>query len=144
MSTKKTYKSGSDISINVLLPSKKNLHISFASQSNGSSYYITSDSQVQTAIERHRKFNKLFYLDSEVSSSEETKKQTPTSEPASEQQAEGTTGDGESQLIKITVSDLASAKDYLAETFGLVRSSMRAKATVVEKAAENGIEFVGL
>ncbi len=93
------------------------------------------------ALERHRKFNELFYLVDEVSSSEEIKKQTPILEQQTE---EGASKDGESQLTKITVSDLASAKDYLAETFGLVRSSMRSQKTVVEKAAENGIVFEGL
>ena len=40
--------------------------------------------------------------------------------------------------------DIAAAKDYLADTIGISRTSMRSTKSILQKAAENGIEFVGL
>ena len=45
---------------------------------------------------------------------------------------------------KVKVSDIVSAKDYLADTFGISRTSMRSTKAIMEQAAANGIEFEGL
>ena len=47
-------------------------------------------------------------------------------------------------LVKIIKGDIASAKDYLADTFGISRTSMRSTKAIMEQAAANGIEFEGL
>lgn len=60
----KTYKANTNISINVMLATKKNLHIAFVPQSDGSSVFVTSDEDLQMAIESHRKFGQLFRLES--------------------------------------------------------------------------------
>lgn len=52
--------------------------------------------------------------------------------------------DSDTELKQVTVSDLAAAKDYLADKFGISRTTLRSKKAIVEQAAANGIEFVGL
>jgi predicted DsbA family dithiol-disulfide isomerase len=42
------------------------------------------------------------------------------------------------------VSDIAAAKDYLADKFGISRTSMRSTKAILEQAAAHGIEFEGL
>ena len=58
----KTYKANTNISINVVLPSKKNLHITFTPLSDGSSVFTTDNEVIQKSIEKHYKFGKLFKL----------------------------------------------------------------------------------
>lgn len=60
----KTYKANTNISINVVLPSKKNLHIAFVPLSNGSSVFTTDNEDIQKSVENHYKFGKLFKLHS--------------------------------------------------------------------------------
>ena len=60
--TIKTYKANTNVSINVVLPSKKNLHITFVPLSDGSSVFTTNDEMLQKSIESHYKFGKLFKL----------------------------------------------------------------------------------
>ena len=59
---KKLYKSRSSISVNVVLRSKKSMHISFTAQSDGSSVYATDSEEEQYALEHHYKYGKLFKL----------------------------------------------------------------------------------
>ncbi len=189
----KTYKANTNVSINVVLPSKKNLHISFIPLSNGSSTFTTDNEEIMNAIECHYNFGKLFRLHSVQGESkknaakvvetpaknEEKAEDKPADNPTP---AEGTTvtdnGDNENAdanengenneqngeaptegaetegaetgtdtdatLKQVTVSDLAAAKDYLADKFGISRTTLRSKKAIVEQAAANGIEFVGL
>ena len=58
----KTYTANSHISINVVLPNKSNMHVSFVPLSDGRSMYSTNDENVQRGLERHYNFNKLFFL----------------------------------------------------------------------------------
>lgn len=183
----KTYKANTAISINVVLASKKNLHIAFVPHSNGTSTYITNNADVQNAIESHYNFNKLFRLESSVEDNptkvaKGKKVPTPTPEPeptptAGEEikdetiQGEGvetvkevtdetTDVEGEEipveneedadgdddapKLLKVPVTDLDSAKDYLADKFGISRTKLKSEKTILAQAAAHGIEFVGL
>ena len=53
------------------------------------------------------------------------------------------TGNDET-ICKVKVSDIAAAKDYLADKFGISRTSMRSTKAILEQAAAHGIEFEGL
>lgn len=53
-------------------------------------------------------------------------------------------GDNNTTFRKVKVSDIASAKDYLADTFGISRTSMRSTKAIMEQATANRIEFEGL
>lgn len=197
----KKYKANTNVSINVVLSSKKNLHISFIPLSDGSSVFQTDNEDIQRAIESHYNFGRLFRLvetsgvkapakktpakaaspapapedtkpaETEVHTGEETVQEettetaeveTATEEAAPEESgeveesaevsAEGevdeesceTAAGDDNGLRKVTVSDIAAAKDYLADTLGISRTSMRSTKSILQKAAENGIEFVGL
>ena len=50
----------------------------------------------------------------------------------------------ESNIRKVKVNDLGEAKDYLAETFGVSRTSLRGQKAILEAAKANNIEFEGL
>lgn len=197
----KKYKANTNVSINVVLPSKKNLHISFIPLSDGSSVFQTDNEDIQRAIESHYNFGRLFRLvgtsgvkapakktpakaassapapeetkpaETEVHTGEEPVQEETTEtaevetaaeeaapeesgevEESAEESVEGevaeesgdTAAGDDSGLRKVTVSDIAAAKDYLADTIGISRTSMRSTKSILQKAAENGIEFVGL
>ena len=176
--TIKTYKAGTNISINVVLASKKNLHVAFVPKSDGSSVYSTDNEEVQNAIERHYNFGKLFRLagisvvaskkkkhktvvpappedeDENLKKGEVKDEATHSDEAATEAEEEDAredeTGDDdddeteEAELRKVKVSDFGEAKDYLADKFGVSRTSLRSQKSILETAKANGIEFEGL
>lgn len=166
----KTYKANTNISINVVLPSKKNLHIAFTPLSDGSSVFTTDNEVIQKSIEKHYKFGKLFKLhasqeqsvekeatDKLKSTSLRKKKETPAAENVDKTELDnnenvgqnGETKDNDEAgnddtICKVKVSDIATAKDYLADKFGISRTSMRSTKAILEQAAAHGIEFEGL
>lgn len=175
----KTYKANTNVSINVVLPNKKNLHITFTPLSNGSSVFTTTDEMLQKSIESHYKFGKLFKLHFAQgnSASRTITNKPPRTAPAKKQQVESTdyegevkgedvnldsqpqgntevaglneqsqdnTANGDLTIRKVKVSDIASAKDYLADTFGISRTTMRSTKAILEQATAHGIEFDGL
>nr|DAV37241.1 MAG TPA: hypothetical protein [Caudoviricetes sp.] len=166
MSTTKIYKANTNVSINVVLPSKKNLHITFTPLSNGSSVFSTDNEVLQKAIERHYRFGSLFRLAEKYSVSkkstdkdinnktnpepqtvEETEKSDGTAElpEKSDETTDEADNDSENNgLTKVHVTDIASAKDYLADKFGISRTSMRSTKSIIEQASANGIEFEGI
>lgn len=139
---KKIYKANTNISINVVLKSKKNLHISFTPLSNGSSTFTTDNEDIMTAIERHYNFGTLFRLQKTIEDDAHAE-QAPTQGDEVEKDA-GETETGKPVMRKVQVSDLAAAKDYLADTFGISRTSLRSMKAITEQATAHGIEFEGL
>lgn len=137
----KIYKANTNVSINVVLASKKNLHITFAPLSNGCSTFTTSDKEIIAAMERHYNFGKLFRLESafidkpsgetERNVSTEGKDAACISKPAAE-------------IKRVKVPDVATAKDYLATHCGISRTVLRSEKTVLEQAQACGIEFYGI
>lgn len=132
---KKLYKSRTAISINVVLKSKKSMHIAFTVQSNGSSVYTTDNPDVQYALEHHYKYGKLFKLVSTESEADIKAKKEAEEAAANEKKDE---------IRKVSVSDLAAAKDFLADTFGISRTSLRSEKAIMEAAKAHNIEFEGL
>ena len=129
---KKLYKSRSSISVNVVLRSKKSLHISFTAQSDGSSVYATDNEEEQYGLEHHYKYGKLFRL---VSTEDDTAN-------AANGVNEPDDADKENEEIrKVKISDIAAAKDFLADTFGLSRTSLRSEKSILEAAKAHNIEF---
>ena len=130
----KHYKSKTSIAINVVLKSKKNMHVAFTAQSDGSSVYSTDNPDVQYAIEHHYKYGKLFRLVDARDDKEETESHNP----------ETTDEKPESKIRKVKMSDIAAAKDFLADTFGISRTSLRSEKAILDAAKEHHIEFEGL
>lgn len=132
----KHYISDSHIAINVTLDGGESVHLSFIALSNGGSVFSTDREELQNAIERHYRFGDLFTLDhiEEPKNTSETANEEYTPVKESE--------DGNIQ--KITVNDLGEAKNYLADTLGISRTSLRSLKTILEVAKDNNIEFEGL
>lgn len=136
----KTYKANTNVSINVVLASKKNLHITFTPLSNGTSTFTTDNEAIQNAIESHARFGSLFRL---IAAHGESEAAAPAETSAADAEGEVSAEKG-SGLTKVTVTDTASAKDYLADKFGISRTSMRSTKAIIEQAAAHGIEFEGI
>ena len=151
---RKIYKAKTNVSINVVLSNKKNLHISFNPLSNGSSTFSTDNEDVMNAIERHYNFGKLFRLDSVVDDtkpSEEVVEKAEIKEVVEKAEIKDAVEKAEIKdaaegtgLKRVKVSDIASAKDYLADTCGISRTALRSVKAIMEQAAANGIEFYGM
>ena len=127
---KKVYKAKTVLSINVVLENKKNLHISFSPLSNGNSTFVTDNEEIIKAIEKHYNFGKLFTL-------EEAIEERPYITPEEfKKKDEG--------VKRVKVSDIATAKDYLATSCGISRTVLRSEKSIMEQAAACGIEFYGI
>ncbi len=129
----KKYKASSCIGINVVLPSCKSKHIAFMPQSDGSSIYETGNEDEQQALERHRRFGRLFKLVATGSAAMEKCKQ--------EGDAEAVEVGAGTELREVKVSDLPSAKDFLAEEFGVSRTVLRTEKAIMEAAKAHGIKL---
>lgn len=146
----KTYKSNTHVSINVVLPSRKNLHITFSPLSNGGSTFTTDQEEIIRAIESHYNFGRLFRIESTIDNTGgeeggfDTEEGNGTNETNEDKGTVAHGDDTKSGLKQVHVSDLASAKDYLADKFGISRTSLRSQKAILEQAIANGIEFVGL
>lgn len=134
---KKYYSSDSHIAINVLLENGNSMHIAFTPISNGGSTYNTEEEVIQNALENHYRYNDLFVLDRE----EDTN--APIEEPTQNTEEDPNQAE-ETNIRKVKVNDLGEAKDYLAETFGVSRTSLRGQKAILEAAKANNIEFEGL
>lgn len=129
----KRYKSTTDISINVVIKeSKKNLHISFTAQSDGSSYFITDNQAIQYAIEHHYQYGKKFKLDTTYNV--ETKSNTKSNKNDS------TSSEGEN-IQTIMVADTSEARDILADRFGVSRTKLRGDESIAKAAKAHNIQF---
>jgi hypothetical protein len=127
----KYYKSHSCISLNVKLPSGESLHISFSPKShNKGSVYSTDNKDIQQGLENNYYFKKSFFLDHV----EEKKAEVAPKPKAEEKKTENV----------VQVSDLGTAKEYLAEKFGVSRTTMRSTAAVLAQAKLHNVKFVGL
>ena len=134
---KKYYSSDSHIAINVLLENGNSMHIAFTPISNGGSTYNTEVEVVQNALENHYRYNDLFVLDHVEDTNAPIEEPTQNTEEDPNQEEE-------SNIRKVKVNDLGEAKDYLAETFGVSRTSLRGQKAILEAAKANNIEFEGL
>ena len=134
MLTKK-YRANTNISINVVLPSKKNLHISFIPLSDGSSVFITDNKDIQNAIENNHNYGKLFRL---------VESYDKANQAAAKPDNEIDSADEVNTVTEIKVSDISAAKDFLADKFGVSRTALRSTKVILDKAEELGITFIGI
>ena len=134
MLTKK-YRANTNISINVVLPSKKNLHISFIPLSDGSSVFITDNKDIQNAIENNHNYGKLFRL---------VESYDKANQAAAKPDNEIDSTDEVNTVTEIKVSDISAAKDFLADKFGVSRTALRSTKVILDKAEELGITFIGI
>lgn len=110
------------------------MHINFAPKSGGGSTYTTSSADVMKGIEQHYHFGTLIHIESVKDDVQAVAKQPKVAEEAKK----------ETEVRKVKVSDIGTAKDYLADTFGISRTSLRSAKSILEQAALHNIEFEGL
>lgn len=108
----------------------------FDGQSHGTSIYSTRDTKEQKAIESHYWFNDKFWL-------EETVDEKKAAAEA-KKKAEAKAVKAASEKRTYSVTDIADAKDYLADTYGVSRTKMKTKEDVLSAAKEYGVELEGL
>lgn len=128
---RKTYKSKSDIALNIVLKNGKSAHISFTPLTGGGSMYKTADEDLQQALEKSAYFGSLFKVVEAVNMDEVAPaKEVERVEPR------------KTKVVK--VSCLSDAKDYLANTYGVSRTNLKGKTSIVETAEGFGVEFDGI
>lgn len=141
----KRYKSKSCVSINVVLPTGGNTHISFSPVTGGGSVYYTDNENIQKGLERHPKYGKLFVVDTTLTAQKtSTKTQstvagTTATKTAEKQQP---TDNTKKKAIEVKMACNDDAKDYVADKFGVSRSKMRSRADIEKVAAENGVKII--
>lgn len=144
----KTYYSRSDISISVLI-NGKGAHVSFTPVSGGGSVFTTEDEKIQTAVEKHHNFGKLFNLRPEnvvKKPAEKKDKVGKTGEKPGSAEGSNIEGNGSGSDGKTTITVLCpdDAKDYLADTFGVSRTTMKTVKAIKAIAESKNIEFSGI
>ncbi len=164
----KKYVSKTSVSISVMLASGVHKFVEFTPQTRGGSVYYTDDKELQQAMERHYRYGRLFRADpmfedgqtaevggqkavddgqtSQTISTGPTLQSAAEVEPeqATEQIAEEAEAVEEAGLMKVEVTDPDAAKQYLAEHYGLAKSTIKSVKAIKAAAAEHGIEFVGI
>lgn len=110
--------------------------IVFDGQTNGFSIYSTRDVKEQKAIESHYLYNDKFWLEETI----DEKKL----EAEAKKRATARAKKVEEEKKKYVVTDIADAKEYLADTYGVSRTMMKTKEDVLNYAAEFGVELEGL
>jgi hypothetical protein len=137
----KRYKSKSCVSINVVLPTGGNTHVSFSPVTGGGSVYYTDNENIQKGLERHPKYGRLFVIDTVASAQKPViKKQGTVAEKAAAGQQPTESAVKKAVEVKMACND--DAKDYVADKFGVSRSKMRSRADIEKVATENGVKII--
>lgn len=105
--------------------------ISFENENVNTFFYTTADKDIIKAMDNHPWFDKYF-TSIEVND-------TPEPEPMPESETPA-----QDALTEITVASFSDAREYLAEAFGIARTSIRSKSAVEEAAKQHGIVFKGI
>ena len=127
----KYYRSKSCVSISVVFENGSRKHIAFEAKTGGGSTYTTDNEDEQKAIESHPYFNKMFrefvppiVVESKMKASAPVKKKV--------------------DFTSVTVSDIVEAKNYIADRFGVSRTKLKSKKSILEAAAAYKIRFEGI
>lgn len=132
---RKRYKAGRGLSLNVLAGGQ-NVHVSFESRSDGSSFFETCDEDLQHGIEHNVHYGRLFFLDSV--------EDEQVAEAVQEAEEASKACHAEETSKTVDVTDIDDAKDYLAEKYGISRTMLRSKSAILRAAEERGISFNGI
>lgn len=128
----KEYKSKSCVSFSVNLPSGKSKRVSFSPKTGGGSVYYTADPDVQSGLEKHPFFGKMFVL-------EPVKEEAPA---AAKKKAGETPAKKEPVHVRYT--NIPDAKDYLAINFEVPRTKIRTKDDIKNYGALHNVVFDGI
>ena len=137
----KKYTSKSTIAINVSLGEGKNIHVSFGAVTGSGSVYYTNDEALQAALEKHHQYGRLFKLQETIDEQPASVDSPEGGEEATARPTETLHADAGSM---VHVDGLDDAKEYLCEHFGISRTKLRTKASIIGAATTNGIVFDGI
>lgn len=137
----KKYTSKSTIAINVRLGEGKNIHVSFGAVTGSGSVYYTNDEALQAALEKHHQYGSLFKLQETIDEQPPTVDTPEGGEEATDKPTVTLHADGGSV---VHVDGLDDAKEYLCEYFGISRTKLRTKKSILDAASSNGIAFDGI
>lgn len=155
---KKIYTSKSEISIKVLLGNGKTLRVAFTPRTMGSSVFMTDDEEIQKAIELHKEYGKLFVCkNATIAATASQRTEQPTDngqQPTDNGQTDngqqptdsnqGCSPEGKPAPKIINVGSVQEAKDYLADKFGISRTSLKNREAVKSAGVEMGVVFEGI
>ena len=134
----KKYTSKSHVCLSLTFKNGGHGRVSFSPLTGGGSVYYTDDESMQWALAHHPKCGKLYKVTviTPVAEPEPVKAPMPKNPEAG--------ASDEPTVMKIEVTCLDDAKDYLCETYGYSRTKLRTGKAIKEAAASHGIEFIGL
>ena len=137
----KKYTSKSTIAINVRLGDGKNIHVSFGAVTGGGSVYYTNDEALQAALEKHHQYGRLFKLQEKIDEQPASLDSPEGGEEATARPTDTLHADAGSM---VHVDGLDDAKEYLCEHFGISRTKLRTKKSILDAASSSGIVFDGI
>ena len=107
--------------------------------------YTTDNPVKQAIIENSPEFKngRIFLYSQEGKDETEEKEEKPSGDKKDEDEtAAGQKAEAEKTVVG--VSDLQSAKDYLADKCGVQRGTLKTKQSIIDTAKVHGIEFEGI
>lgn len=113
--------------------------VAFSATSAGGSYFRTNDEELQKAMERHPWFKTKFALKSVIESEPVKAAQKVASDGDGVAVAAESAGDVKAEMETKTFATLADAKNWLAEQFGVARTSIRTQSTAIDVGKANGV-----
>lgn len=102
----------------------------------GNSMYATDNEKEQEGIESHSWYGSKIFLDEVEDPKEEAKKAAAQAKKVADKEAE------ERELHTRQFSNVADAKEYVADTFGVSRTQLRTKDAVINVAKEHGVTII--
>ncbi len=119
----KTYTSKTEVSFNVRVDDAW-VHVGFVPLTLGGSYFTTSDTRLQEAIERHRFFGRWVTVAPQA--------------PAADHPSENDAGKPSGGPQPISFGSLADAKEWVAAEYGISRTLLRTRAQIEAVALDHG------
>lgn len=132
---RKIYKSDSGLAITIKCGATTK-HINFDTMTMGNSMYATDNEKEQEGIESHSWYGSKIFLDEVEDPKEEAKKAAAQAKKVADKEAE------ERELHTRQFSNVADAKEYVADTFGVSRTQLRTKDAVINVAKEHGVTII--
>lgn len=132
---RKIYKSDSGLAITIKY-GVTTKHINFDTMTLGNSMYATDDEKEQEGIESHSWYGDKFALAEVEDPEEEAKKAAAIAKKVADKEAE------EKELHTRQFSNVADAKEYVADTFGVSRTQLRSKDAVINVAKNHGVTII--
>lgn len=138
MNMKKTYHAKSELCFNVRMDDGYR-HVAFVPHTMGESSLTTDDSQLQSAIERHRFFGTLITVTVMREEAPEASQSPIAGSGGAPAGDKSSTAASDKEPLVLSFPSLNDAKDYVAEQWGISRSRLKYKEDIERFAAKHGV-----